>query len=156
MISEQAVVTRRDGARVEVRLMRESVCGGCELGKGCGTGALGRLLGNRDRPLSIECSDPLEPGDRIELRLSESALVRASLVLYGLPLVVMLAAGLLAAVAGVGDLAVAAVAIAGLYLGFRLAARYSARLDRHDLKPQVVDIRTNPDNGRGADANPRV
>jgi positive regulator of sigma E activity len=68
----------------------------------------------------------------------------------------MLAAGLLAAVAGVGDLAVATVAIGGLYLGFRLASRYSARLDRHDLKPHVVDIRRNPDNGRGTDINPRV
>jgi len=156
MITEQAVVTRRDGARIEVRLVRESVCSGCELGKGCGTGALGRLLGNRSRPLSVECGEPLEPGDRIELQLSESALVRASLALYGLPLLGMLAAGIGAALAGLPELAVAAISICGLYLGIRLSSRYSARLDREGVKPRVVDVRTNFDNGPVIRDQPRV
>lgn len=144
MITEQAVVTRRDGERVEVRLLRESVCGQCELGKGCGTGALGRLLGNRGRPLSLECREPLEPGDRIELRLPESALVRASLTLYGLPLLGMLASGLAAALVGLPEIAVAAVSAAGLYLGVKLASRLSVRLDREDLKPRIIDLGVNP------------
>ena len=93
MITEQAVVTRREGEQIEVRLLRESACGDCELSQGCGTGALGRLLGNRSRPLRLECSQPVQPGDRLELGLSESALVRASLTIYGLPLFGMLLAG---------------------------------------------------------------
>ncbi len=150
MITEQAVVTRRDGARVELRLLREPACGGCELGKSCGTGAVGRLLGNRSRPLSIECGAALEPGDRVELRLSESDLVRASLTLYGLPLVGMLAAGLAAALAGLPEFAVAAVALVGLYTGFRLASRIAARLDRAGMKPRVVEVGMNPVNGPGS------
>lgn len=149
MITEQAVVTRRDGRRIEVRLLRQSVCGDCELGKGCGTGALGRLLGNRNRPLSVECGEPLEPGDRIELQLSESALVRASLVIYGLPLIGMLAAGVAAALAALPELAVAATSICGLLLGIKLSSRFAARLDREGVKPRVVDIRTNFVSGPG-------
>ena len=147
MITEQAVVTGRDGARVEVRLLRESVCGGCELGSGCGTAAIGRLLGNRNRPLSIECDAALQPGDRVELQLAESALVRASLTLYGLPLIGMLAAGLSAAIAGMPELAIAAVSIAGLYLGFRLASRFAARLDGAGVKPLLASIEVNPGSG---------
>ncbi len=156
MITEQAVVTRRDGARIEVKLLRESACGGCELGKGCGTGALGRLLGNRSRPLSIECGEPLQPGDRIELQLSESALVRASLALYGLPLVGMLAAGVAAALAGLPEPAVAVISICGFYLGFKLSSRYAARLDRDDVKPRVADIRANFASGPLLRNHPRV
>lgn len=156
MISEQAVVTRRDGARVEVRLLRESACGGCELGKTCGTGALGRLLGNRNRPLVIDCGEPLEPGDRIELQLSESALVRASLAMYGLPLLGLLAAGVAAALVGLPDLAVAAVSVLGLYLGVKLSSRYSARLDSEGAKPRVVDIGANAVGVADISRNPRV
>lgn len=156
MITEQAVVTRRDGARVEVRLLRESACGGCELGMSCGTGAIGRLLGSRSRPLRIECGAALEPGDRVELQLSESDLARASLTLYGVPLVGMLAAGLAAALGGLPELAVAAVSVAGLYLGFRLASRLAARLDRAGVKPRVVDAGVKSVGGPGSLVDPRI
>ncbi len=146
MITEQAIVTRRDGERVEVRLLRESACGHCELGASCGTGAIGRLLGNRNRPLSFDCGEPLEPGDRVELGLCETALVRASLTIYGLPLLAMLAAGLAAALAGMNEAAVAALSIAGLYLGVKAASWSSRRLDRERLTPRVIEVRLNPAN----------
>lgn len=156
MITEQAEVIRRSGARVEVRLLRDSACGGCELGGGCGTGAIGRLLGNRSRPLSIECDQPLEAGDRVELRLSEADLVRASLAIYGLPLVGMLAAGLAAALAAMPELAVTAISIAGLCLGFRLASRFSLRLDRAGMNPRLVAIEVNPAAGSRPQGNSRI
>jgi sigma-E factor negative regulatory protein RseC len=89
MITESAVVTRRDGKLVELELQRNSTCGQCELSKGCGTGALGRLLGHRSKPILIETDHDLKPGDRLQLGLSESALVKASLTIYGLPLLGM-------------------------------------------------------------------
>ena len=78
MITESAVVTRRDGKLVELELQRNSTCGQCELSKGCGTGALGRLLGHRSKPIVIETDHDLKPGDRLQLGLSESALVIGS------------------------------------------------------------------------------
>lgn len=144
MITEQAVVTTCDNGRVEVRLQRASACGHCELSQGCGTGAIGRLLGNRSRPLVIETEQDLKPGDKVLLGLSEAALVRASLVVYGLPLAAMIVAGLLAALAGLAEPWIALICITGFFAGFRFASHLVRRLEASPLTPYIVDIRVNP------------
>ena len=144
MLTEAAIVTRRDGNRVELELQRGSACGNCELSQGCGTGALGRLLGRRSRPIFVETEQNLEPGDEVLLALSESALVRASLTLYGLPLLGMVMAGLLAALLSSPEWLVVTAAVAGFYGGYRLAANLAGRLEDGQLTPYIVDIRLNP------------
>lgn len=144
MITELATVTRCDGDRVEVRLERQAACGGCSLNQGCGVGALGRLLGKADRPLQLDAGLPLQPGDRLQLQLSEAALVRASLTIYGLPLLGGLATGLAAALAGLADPLVVAVSVAGFCIGLKLAARWSKRLEKTPGTPYIIDIQVNP------------
>ncbi len=150
MITEQAIVTRRDGNRVEIELERTSACGKCELTQGCGTGAIGRLLGRRGKPLVIETQRNLNPGDRLQLGLPEAALVRASLITYGLPLLLMIAAGLLSASAGLADGWVALVSIAGFAAGFNLAARLARKLEAYTLTPYIMEIEVNPDARSGS------
>ena len=145
MITETAIVTRRDGRLVELELQRTSTCGHCELNKGCGTGALGRLLGHRSKPILIETDHQLEPGDRLELGLSESALVRASLTIYGLPLLGMVGAGLLAALAAAPEAVVALAAFAGFFAGYKFAGFITNALDAGQLEPYIVDITVNPE-----------
>lgn len=144
MLTEAATVTRRDGRRVELELQRGSACGNCELSQGCGTGALGRLLGRRSRPLFIETEQDLEPGDEVLLALSESALVKASLTLYGLPLLGMVLAGLLASFAAAAEWLVVVAAIAGFFAGFRIAAYLTNRLEDGQSTPYIMDIQVNP------------
>jgi len=144
MISEQAIVTRRDGKRVELELQRGSACGQCELSQGCGTGALGRLLGKRSKPLVIETDRDLKPGDRLQLGLSESALVRASLTVYGLPLLGMVVAGLIASFAIESDVLIALAACTGFIGGYKFARYLSHPLEHDPLTPYIVDIRVNP------------
>ena len=154
MITEQAIVTRCDGDMIEVRLERQTVCDRCELGQGCGTGALGRLLGGRNRPLLLQNRQRLQPGDRLRLRLSEAALVRISLAVYGLPLLGALAAGVAAALAGLGEPAVVAFCAAGFYAGFRFAARWAKRLETERIAPYIVDITLNP--AASAQSQPQI
>jgi sigma-E factor negative regulatory protein RseC len=144
MLSESALVTRRDGNRVELELQRSSACDHCELSQGCGTGALGRLLGRRSRPLVIETDKDCEPGDRVLLELPESALVRASLLLYGLPLFGLVFGGLLAALLALAEWLVVGIALVGLFAGFKLAARMTRRLEQGGQAPYIKDIRVNP------------
>ena len=144
MLSESALVTRRDGNRVELELQRSSACDHCELSQGCGTGALGRLLGRRSRPLVIETDKDCEPGDRVLLELPESALVRASLLLYGLPLFGLVFGGLLAALLALAEWLVVGIALVGLFAGFKLAARMTQRLEQGGQAPYIKDIRVNP------------
>jgi len=144
MITEEAVVTRCESGQAEVRLQRASACGHCELSQGCGTGAIGRLLGNRSRPLMIETQQDLKPGDRLLLGLSETALVKASLTVYGLPLLLMIIAGLLAALLGWADRWVALLSIVGFLGGYKFASYLTQKLEADRLTPYIVDIRVNP------------
>ena len=144
MITESAVVTRRDGKLVELELQRNSTCGQCELSKGCGTGALGRLLGHRSKPILIETDHDLKPGDRLQLGLSESALVKASLTIYGLPLLGMVCAGFLATLLTASEGLVVVAAIAGFFVGFKIAGFIIYSLEGPQFRPYIIDIHVNP------------
>ena len=145
MLSEPAIVKRRVDDRVEVELLRESACAGCDLNQGCGTGALGRLLGRRTRPLLVSCDRELSPGDRVVLGLPEAALVRASLLVYGLPLLGMvIAAGVAHLWFELSEGLVVVCAAAGFFVGFRGASRLAAELVQSRLLPAVIDIEMNP------------
>lgn len=145
MITEQAIVTRCNGKQVELELQRGSACAQCELSQGCGTGALGRLLGKRSKSLVIETEHDLKPGDRLQLGLSESALVKASLTIYGLPLLGMVAAGLLASLAAESEVLVTLAAGVGFIAGFKFAAYCSQVLEHDRLTPYIVKIEVNPE-----------
>ena len=144
MITERAVVTRCEGGQAEILLQRASACADCELSHGCGTSALGKLLGNRTRPLLIETRQDLKPGDNLLLGLSETALVRASLTVYGLPLLAMVGAGLLSAMSGLGETWVTLSSIAGFIAGYKFASHLTKQLEADRLTPYIVDIQVNP------------
>ena len=144
MLTESALVTRRDDNRVELELQRSSACDHCDLNQGCGTGALGRLLGRRSRPLVIETDRDCKPGDRVLLELPEAALVKVSLMLYGLPLLGLVLGGLLATLLAVPEWLVVGIAFIGLFVGARFAARMTRRLEQGGQAPYIRDIRVNP------------
>ncbi len=152
MITERAIVRQTNGAQVELELERESSCGGCELRDGCGVGALGRLLARRRKSLRIDTERRLEPGDRVLLALPERALVRLSLLLYGLPLAGLLGGALLPALLWPGTADAIAVfgGAAGFCVGWKFASRRAAGLPRDALLPAIVDIEVNPANRSGS------
>ena len=150
MITENAVVTACFEGKVEVELVRASACNHCEVSQGCGTGALGRLLGKRTRPLTIDTEQTLKPGDRLLLGLSEAALVKASLLVYVVPLLAMVGTGLLAALAGLNEAWVALSSVAGFALGFKYASIRGRRLEADRLAPYIVEIRVNPETLSGS------
>jgi sigma-E factor negative regulatory protein RseC len=143
MLTESARVTRRDGNRVELELRRNFSCDHCELSQGCGTGALARLLRRRSRPLIIETDQPCSSGDEVLLVLPESSLVRASLTVYGLPLLGMALCGLLVSAVTPSDWLVAIAAIAGFFAGLGLAAFSGSRLEQRGMAPYIRDIGPN-------------
>lgn len=144
MLTESARVIRRDGNRIELELQRGSACGHCELSQGCGTGALGRLLRRRSRPLVIETDQDCRAGDRVVLAMPESALVRASLLLYGLPLLGLLLGGLGAMLLSLAEWLVVVTAGFGLFAGFKIAARITRGIEVQGEAPYIREISVNP------------
>lgn len=145
MITEQGIVTYCRDHLVEVALQRQSACGRCEISQGCGTGALGRLLGHRNKPLLIETDTALQPGDQVEIRMPEKALVRASLIVYGLPLSGMVVAGLLASLLFTDELVLALLSLLGFTGGYLLARFLGNRLVSGYFTPHLVKIGVNPE-----------
>ena len=92
----------------------------------------------------IDSDQDCEPGDQVVLELPESALVRASLLLYGLPLLGLLLGGLLAALLALPEWLVAVIAFCGLFAGFKIAARFTQRLEQAGQAPYIRAMRVNP------------
>ncbi len=62
-------------------------CQRCREGRGCGGGLLGRLLGDRlHRIQAATAGHDVTAGDRVELGLPESALLKGAMQVYALPL----------------------------------------------------------------------
>jgi len=120
-----------------VAVERTAACPRCAAGKGCGAG----LLSGTTRPAMLEVSiSPnlsLSEGDEVRLTLEPSHLLRASLLVYGLPLagiILMLVAGWFIS-SPLSDPEAIAYAIAGLAAGL-VAGRW--QLNRRDCLKQFV------------------
>lgn len=145
MIEEQATVLAVNGRRVEIEVQRQNSCGQCSVNASCGVGALGRLLGKRDKSIIINSELNLKSGDHILLGIPEKGVLSASVVVYGLPLLMLFVSAMLAQLVSNGsELAVSVSAIVGFLAGMFLSSivvnkRYAAQLN-----PRVLQVNNEP------------
>lgn len=123
-----SVVADALGTRAIVDVDVGSACPRCAAGKGCGAGLL--IGGGQVRRVeaAVSANMALAAGDRVELVLASSKLLRATLIVYGLPLVGAVGSAAMAYLLELGDAAAALAAIAGLSVGL-LAGRWRLRRD---------------------------
>lgn len=97
MVEEKAVVVAIEDQAAWVETQRKAVCDACGVNKGCGTAVIARVLGNRRSRLKVSNGGfALRVGDEVLIGLQEHALLRGSLIVYGLPLLLMIGAALTA------------------------------------------------------------
>ncbi len=144
LITEQALVIKREQASLWVAADRRSACASCRVKSGCGTSLLARLgsesvLVRALIPSSLESIDFTE-GEEVEIAVDRYAFVKVSLVIYLLPL-----AGLLLGVITTGlllgdesDLATASAAIMGLVAGGAFSRGLLKRWHNSELLQPVV------------------
>jgi len=89
MIEELAVVVKIDNHQVWVEAGPNSACGGCQQKASCTTNALGSVLKKKSVP--VDCDMQLKTGDQVMVAIDESLLLRASLLLYLVPLMALFA-----------------------------------------------------------------
>jgi sigma-E factor negative regulatory protein RseC len=147
---EEAMVTGdAPGGRVQVTVERGEACHSCAAQGAC------KALGGQTRDIVLIVDNDLRaaPGDRVRLTMAESALVKASAVLYLLP-----ALGLIGGAAGgwaVGqslgwqaDPPAIVGALAGLVVGLLLGRLLGGRMARNKtFVPRLTAItgRSEPD-----------
>lgn len=106
-----------------VESRRRSSCSHCGTQDSCGVAALDRAFGaGRNR---MRLADPLGvcAGEAVIIGLSERHLVAAAALAYLLPLLTMIAGGLLAAQLGYGQIGSVVLSVAGLAVGLWLVHR---------------------------------
>ena len=95
MLEEQATVVAIENQTVWVEVQRQSVCGQCAANKGCGTGVLQKVLGNKRNIFRVIGELPVKVGDNVVVGINENALVKGSLILYAVPIMFMIVCALL-------------------------------------------------------------
>ena len=141
MIKEQATVIGLFGNIAEVQTKRQIACSQCEGGRGCGIGAIGRLLGKRSKPVKIKVDQDLKLGDQIEIGLSDKAFLRAGLLIYGTPLLGLFLGLMLAEfISSSSDLIAFTFASIGLVLGLTTSASVAKTNFANQLNPKILAV----------------
>ena len=146
MIEETATVVERSDGFAWVETQRGSTCSACSANKGCGTGALSRVLGQRTARMRVLNPIDAQIGDRVVVGMQEAALLRGSLAVYLAPLLAMLMLAMvghgLAGQWGLRDPEPLTIVsgIIGLALGGAWLRRFTARI-HDDERYQPVILR---------------
>ena len=86
MIEEEAIVIDQNGEFAEVDIIRTKPCGLCGKTQGCGNSIWGKVFSFQKRKIKIQNKINAKVGEKVKLVIEENYLLKASLLLYGLPL----------------------------------------------------------------------
>lgn len=99
MVEEQGVIVSLEGQMANVAPLSQPGCQSCSSSGVCGTSLLKPLFGNKQRMLAAENTINAKPGDQVVIGLNRTALVFASLMVYLLPLILLVAGAIFGAAA---------------------------------------------------------
>lgn len=133
MIEQQAVVTQVNGTNITIKSLNQSACASCASQATCGTSTYAQFLPKRE--ITLKSHIKAHPGDTVLVRIQEQHLVIASLAVYCLPLITMLAfAGLFAET----NFSAVLFGVSGLSLGLWLVNRYQYYLVQFVSPPTIT------------------
>ncbi len=91
-----AIVIALRGDQAEIAPLGNFGCTHCNSGGGCGSGKLAQMFcSNKPRQFSAMNSAGARVGDEVRVVLPEGVLLRSSMLIYGLPLLLLLAGAML-------------------------------------------------------------
>jgi len=139
MITEPGTVTRVAGGFAWVRCEAQQACRRCAEGRGCGGGLVARLLGDRLRLVRVARGElDLRVGEGVVIGLGETVLVRAALVMYLIPLLLLfVTAATMYAITGGDDPWSIGGGVVGLVAGLAVARRFGLR---HSADPRYQPV----------------
>lgn len=121
MVEEQAIVISTDQDQTSLEILRNKPCGLCGQIRGCGLSFWGKLFAHRPNTFKAKNLIKAQVGDVVVVGVEENALLMSSMVVYGIPLLLLLIGAFLgsflATTADV-DSGTALGAAVGLLLGF--------------------------------------
>jgi sigma-E factor negative regulatory protein RseC len=130
MLETLAIVIRVEGQEAWVESTQGGGCGNCDSENGCGSSKLSQLFCSEPRRFRVRNEANAEVGTMVQVTVAEGVLLRSALLMYGLPLILMLA-GAISGSEWAGedsrDAYSAAGGLMGLIIGFVLVKGVSLR-----------------------------
>lgn len=83
-------VTEVSGLTASIEFERLPTCAKCASGKGCGQGVFSQLFSRRSAQLTLQNTQGLRVGQWVKVGVTPRAVLNASLLLYGWPLLLFL------------------------------------------------------------------
>ena len=125
MLETRAIIIKIQGNEAMVEAIGEGGCGHCSSENGCGSGTLGKLFCSHPRQFKVLNEAQAVVGEEVQITLQDGVLLRSSMLLYVLPLVLLLAGGMLGSLMSSNptskDGFAAAGSLLGMVAGFLLA-----------------------------------
>ncbi|CNE94949.1 SoxR reducing system protein RseC [Yersinia rohdei] len=141
MMKEWATVISWQNGVALLRCEPHSGCGSCNARSGCGSNLLNELGSESEHQLKVAISQPLEPGQKVEVGISEGSLLRSASLVYLTPLAGLISGGALFQALLITDAFTALGAVSGAVLGFLLARTLAAKIEgKSDYQPTVLQI----------------
>ncbi len=142
MIKAQGIVVRTEGRFAWIETRQRGACGGCASADGCGTSSLAALFERGGRALRVPNPLGARVGQTVTLGLSEGGLLRAAFLVYLLPLLAMIAGGLVAQTVVPGSEPWTVVAsLLGFGAGYLFVRRRGRRLEQDPrFQPVLLSI----------------
>ena len=125
MIEEQAVVIKASKERVTLEVVRDQPCGLCGQVRGCGNSIWGKIFSHQSGHIETRNDLNAKLGDVVILGIDETLMLKSSLMLYGVPLMLMFLGMVMANTFAkeTTELYVLLGAVMGLFLGVVLIKR---------------------------------
>jgi len=89
MIEEQAIVIKASKESVTLEVVRSKPCGLCGQVKGCGNSIWGKIFSHQSGHIETRNNLNAKLGDIVILGIDETLMLKSSLMLYGVPLLLM-------------------------------------------------------------------
>ena len=89
MIEEEAIVIKASKENVILEVVRSKPCGLCGQVRGCGNSIWGKIFSHRTGHIETHNHLNAKLGDVVILGIDETLMLKSSLMLYGVPLMLM-------------------------------------------------------------------
>ncbi|ARU55322.1 positive regulator of sigma E, RseC/MucC [Oleiphilus messinensis] len=139
MIEETGKVVAVDGNSIWVLVARQSSCSTCSAKSTCGQSALSELTQGQQTQLKVRNHLGCQVGDTVTIGIPEQAMLKASALIYLLPIVFMLVFAVCADLAKASEAITAVSGLIGLIAGLGAAHLWSGRLaNRQEFEPHLI------------------
>jgi sigma-E factor negative regulatory protein RseC len=155
MVEETATVVRVEQGAAWVSITTRSACGHCGSSGDCGTAMVSQLFGEKENELRLENTLDAAVGDQVVIGVSNTMLLKASMLAYILPLLALILVVGLGRSIGLGDEMSTALGFVGLGLGLWVTNRITGgaegrkaycpvmlRTAKHEFIPSTIGFTT--------------